>query len=117
MRLESAEGLDAASFLYQSLQAYDFLHLYQTKKCQLQVISFPSLNLPFQVGGSDQWGNITAGIELCQKSEISKTEGKGSFLLIYKSLTRSGGSRPHRSIAAFANWRKIGQISWKCIVP
>jgi len=37
VRLQSPEGLDAASFLYQSLQAYDFLRLYQSKKCQLQV--------------------------------------------------------------------------------
>jgi tRNA synthetases class I (W and Y) len=51
-RLDSDEGLDAASFLYQSLQAYDFVHLYQTRKCTLQI------------GGSDQWGNILAGIDL-----------------------------------------------------
>src|SRR5271154_6050938 len=38
MRLESLEGLDAASFLYQSLQAYDFLHLHRNTGCQLQVI-------------------------------------------------------------------------------
>ena len=43
VRLQSPEGIDAASFLYQSLQAYDFLHLFQTKKCQLQVVYFCSL--------------------------------------------------------------------------
>ena len=37
LRLQSPEGIDAASFLYQSLQAYDFYHLFSTKNCQLQV--------------------------------------------------------------------------------
>ena len=43
LRLQSPEGIDAASFLYQSLQAYDFYHLFSTKDCQLQVP--PSTNL------------------------------------------------------------------------
>jgi tyrosyl-tRNA synthetase len=62
VRLQSPEGIDAASFLYQSLQAYDFYHLFSTRNCQLQI------------GGSDQWGNITAGIDLCQKIEPSDTK-------------------------------------------
>jgi tyrosyl-tRNA synthetase len=43
-RLQSPEGVDAASFLYQLLQAYDFLRLYQTKRCQLQVHWFYSVS-------------------------------------------------------------------------
>jgi len=54
-RLESEAGMSFAEFSYQILQAYDFLHLYDTRRCT------------FQIGGSDQWGNITAGIELIRK--------------------------------------------------
>ena len=49
-RLEA--GISFTEFSYMLLQAYDFLHLYQGRRCELQL------------GGSDQWGNITAGIEL-----------------------------------------------------
>jgi hypothetical protein len=49
-RLSSREGIDAASFLYQSLQAYDFLRLYQTKKCKLQVWSNWSTKLTLFTG-------------------------------------------------------------------
>lgn len=54
-RLHTTEGIDLASFLYQSIQAYDFYHLHDHYECQLQI------------GGSDQWGNITAGIDLIEK--------------------------------------------------
>ncbi len=49
------EGISYTEFSYMLLQANDFLHLYNTKKCVLQI------------GGSDQWGNITAGLELIRK--------------------------------------------------
>ena len=54
-KLNSPEGIDAASFLYQAVQAYDFYQLHHHNACQLQI------------GGSDQWGNITAGIDLIEK--------------------------------------------------
>jgi tyrosyl-tRNA synthetase len=54
-RLNSEAGMSFTEFSYQLLQAYDFLHLYDTLGCS------------FQIGGSDQWGNITAGIELIRK--------------------------------------------------
>jgi len=53
-RLNGA-GISFAEFSYMLLQAHDFLHLYQTRGCRLQI------------GGSDQWGNITAGLELIRK--------------------------------------------------
>jgi len=68
LRLQSPEGIDVASFLYQSLQAYDFLHLFQTKKCHLQI------------GGSDQWGNIMAGIDLCQKANATRGVSNSNYL-------------------------------------
>lgn len=51
-RMESAAGINYAEFTYQLLQSYDFWHLYRTKDCSLQI------------GGNDQYGNITAGIDL-----------------------------------------------------
>jgi len=54
-RLNSPEGIDLASFLYQAIQAYDFYQLQQSNNCELQI------------GGSDQWGNITAGIDLIER--------------------------------------------------
>lgn len=51
----SGEGISYTEFSYMLLQAFDFLHLYQTKQCRLQF------------GGSDQWGNITAGLELIRR--------------------------------------------------
>lgn len=54
-RLESEDGISFTEFSYMLLQAYDFLRLYQDYGCT------------FQMGGSDQWGNITAGVELIRK--------------------------------------------------
>jgi len=54
-RLESDAGMSYAEFSYQLLQAYDFFKLNETCGCRLQV------------GGSDQWGNITAGTDLIRK--------------------------------------------------
>lgn len=54
-RLESESGMSFTEFSYQLLQAYDFLHLYDQMNCSVQI------------GGSDQWGNITAGTDLVRK--------------------------------------------------
>ena len=54
---EARDGLSFTEFTYQLLQGYDFLHLYETKGCKLQM------------GGSDQWGNITTGAELIRPYE------------------------------------------------
>src|SRR6266545_3023512 len=60
-RLES--GLSFTEFSYMLLQAYDFLHLFRERKCTLQV------------GGSDQWGNITAGVDLIRRIENAEAHG------------------------------------------
>ena len=52
---ENSEGMSFTEFSYQLLQGYDFLHLYETMGCKLQL------------GGSDQWGNITTGTELIRR--------------------------------------------------
>jgi tyrosyl-tRNA synthetase len=56
-------GISYTEFSYMLLQAYDFLHLYRTQRCTLQV------------GGSDQWGNITAGVELIRRVENGEAHG------------------------------------------
>jgi tyrosyl-tRNA synthetase len=74
-RLESAEGISFTEFSYQLLQAYDFYHLYQE-------------GVILEGGGSDQWGNITAGVEL-----VRKLLGKTAYGLTYPLLTRSDGKK------------------------
>ena len=56
-------GLSFTEFSYQLLQGFDFLHLYQTKNCRLQM------------GGSDQWGNITTGVELIRRATSGEAFG------------------------------------------
>ncbi len=62
-RLESEEGISFTEFCYMLLQSYDFLTLYRDYDCT------------FQFGGSDQWGNITAGAELIRKMDDGKAYG------------------------------------------
>ncbi|KAG0309122.1 tyrosyl-tRNA synthetase, partial [Dissophora globulifera] len=61
-RLESPQGISFTEFSYQLLQAYDFWHLYHEDRCRIQL------------GGSDQWGNITAGIDLIHKKKKTTDE-------------------------------------------
>lgn len=75
-RVNSAEGMSFTEFSYQLLQGYDFCHLYKAH------------NVEFQIGGSDQYGNMTAGIEYTRKS-ISKSVYGISFPL----LTRTDGKK------------------------
>jgi tyrosyl-tRNA synthetase len=75
-RLQSEEGMSFTEFTYQMLQAYDFYHLFQEKGVTLQM------------GGSDQWGNITAGLEL-----IRKMTGTTCYGLTFPLLTRSDGKK------------------------
>ncbi|MCC8190908.1 MAG: tyrosine--tRNA ligase [Planctomycetes bacterium] len=62
-RMESEDGVSYTEFTYQVLQAYDFLHLYQHHGVRLQC------------GGGDQWGNITAGIDLVRRVEAAQVFG------------------------------------------
>lgn len=62
-RLESEDGISFTEFSYLLLQAYDFLQLFDRHQCTVQI------------GGSDQWGNITAGIDLIRKLRAKKTHG------------------------------------------
>ena len=73
---EFQEGMSFTEFTYQLLQGYDFLHLYETKGCKLQM------------GGSDQWGNITTGTEL-----IRRMEGGEAFALTCPLITKADGTK------------------------
>jgi tyrosyl-tRNA synthetase len=75
-RLES--GLSYTEFSYMLLQAYDFLHLFRERKCTLQV------------GGSDQWGNITAGVELVRRIENAEAHGLVAALVTMASGKKFG---------------------------
>jgi tyrosyl-tRNA synthetase len=79
-RLET--GISYAEFSYMAIQAYDFWHLFRTEGCELQI------------GGSDQWGNITAGIEL-----IGKREGKQAHGLVFPLITTVSGTKFGKSEA------------------
>lgn len=73
-RLENEGGISYTEFSYQLLQAYDFFHLAKTFGCELQI------------GGSDQWGNLTAGTDLIRKKLGHETPAFGwTFPLITKS--------------------------------
>lgn len=73
---ESKEGMSFTEFTYQLVQGYDFLHLYRTQDCTLQM------------GGSDQWGNITTGTELIRRID----QGKG-FALTCPLITKADGTK------------------------
>ncbi|MDR0873058.1 MAG: tyrosine--tRNA ligase [Prevotellaceae bacterium] len=73
---ESSDGMSFTEFSYQLLQGYDFLYLYEHKKCRLQM------------GGSDQWGNITTGTDLIRK----KTGGE-AFALTCPLITKADGGK------------------------
>lgn len=75
-RMESEEGLSFTEFTYQILQGYDFLYLYENHEVNLQI------------GGSDQWGNITAGTEL-----IRKVKGETAYGLTFPLIVKSDGQK------------------------
>jgi tyrosyl-tRNA synthetase len=85
-RLESAQGLSYTEFSYLTLQAYDFLYLFDHWQCRLQV------------GGSDQWGNITAGIELIRRLRQAEVYG-----LTFPLITTASGEKFGKS-AGNALW-------------
>jgi tyrosyl-tRNA synthetase len=83
LRLEGREqGISYTEFSYMLLQAYDFLHLFDELGCRLQI------------GGSDQWGNITEGIEL-----IRRLRGEPSYGLTSPLITLPGGDKMGKSVA------------------
>lgn len=73
---EDSEGMSFTEFSYQLVQGYDFLHLNRTEKCTIQM------------GGSDQWGNITTGTEL-----IRRIDGGKAFAITCPLITKADGTK------------------------
>jgi len=73
---EAADGMSFTEFTYQLVQGYDFLHLYKNKQATLQM------------GGSDQWGNITTGTELIRRKEQGK-----AYALTCPLITKADGTK------------------------
>ena len=75
---EAGDGLSVTEFTYQLLQGYDFLHLYQEKGCRLQM------------GGADQWGNITTGTELIRRKLGAEAD---AYALTCPLITKADGKK------------------------
>ena len=75
-RVEKDEGISYTEFTYMLLQSYDFMHLYQHYDCRMQA------------GGSDQWGNITAGVELIRRRLSGRAYG-----MVYPLVTNADGTK------------------------
>ena len=90
VRLE--RGLSFTEFSYMLLQAYDFAHLYRTMGVELQM------------GGADQWGNITAGLELIRRTAGSGDDAEPAHGLAYKLLLSPSGTKFGKSESGDSVW-------------
>ena len=90
---ESSEGMSFTEFTYQLIQGYDFLELFRNKKCTIQI------------GGSDQWGNITAGIDL-----IHRKHNKKSYGLTLPLITNADGTKFGKTESG-AVWLDVARTS------
>ena len=93
IRLDSEEGLTFIEFNYMVLQAYDFLELFQRHDCRIQM------------GGSDQWGNIVAGVEL-----IRRVHQGAAFGITFPLITTSSGDKMGKT-AEGAVWLDAAKTS------
>lgn len=78
---EGAEGMSFTEFTYQLIQGYDFYHLNKHYNCVLQM------------GGSDQWGNITTGTELVRRMNVGNDEKSKAYALTTPLITKADGSK------------------------
>ncbi|MEJ7748532.1 MAG: tyrosine--tRNA ligase [Candidatus Limnocylindrales bacterium] len=90
VRLE--RGLSFTEFSYMLLQAHDFAHLYRTMGVELQM------------GGADQWGNITAGLELIRRSSGAGEDAQPAHGLAYKLLLSPSGTKFGKSESGESIW-------------
>ena len=86
-RMDSEEGISFTEFSYPLLQGYDFWHLFKEYKCDVQI------------GGSDQWGNIVAGVEL-----IRRKENKTAYALTIPIVTDKGSGKKFGKSEGNAVW-------------
>jgi tyrosyl-tRNA synthetase len=92
-------GLSYTEFSYMLLQAADFLHLYRT------------LGVEMQMGGADQWGNITAGLELIRRVEGAAEGAEPAHGLSYPLLTDEGGGKFGKTAEGTSVWLDAGRTS------
>lgn len=85
-RLDSTDGISFTEFSYPLLQAYDFWHLYKEYGCDVQI------------GGSDQWGNIVAGVDLIRRRENAKVYAISSPLIVERSTGKKFGKSEGNAI-------------------
>lgn len=78
---EVGDGMSFTEFTYQLIQGYDFYHLYKEYNCVLQM------------GGSDQWGNITTGTELIRRMNVGVDENAKAFAMTCPLITKADGSK------------------------
>ncbi len=78
---EGTEGMSFTEFTYQLIQGYDFYHLNKHHNCLLQM------------GGSDQWGNITTGTELVRRMNVGNEDTSKAFALTTPLITKADGSK------------------------
>lgn len=78
---EGTEGMSFTEFTYQLIQGYDFYHLNKHHNCLLQM------------GGSDQWGNITTGTELVRRMNVGNDDTSKAFALTTPLITKADGSK------------------------
>lgn len=93
-RLSREDGISYTEFSYMLLQAYDFLHLFNHHNCVMQM------------GGSDQWGNITAGVEL-----IRKVKGAKVHALVFPLITQADGTKFGKTAAGTDAWLSPARTS------
>lgn len=93
-RLASDEGLSYTEFSYMLLQAHDFRWLYEHEGCEMQI------------GGSDQWGNITLGGEL-----IRRTVGGSAYALTWPLLTKADGTKYGKTAGGDTMWLSAERMS------
>ena len=86
-RMEGSSGISFTEFSYSLLQSYDFLHLHEKHRCVLQA------------GGADQWGNITAGIDLIRRKTEAVACGLTTPLLTKTDGTKFGKTEGRRGVA------------------
>jgi tyrosyl-tRNA synthetase len=98
VRLE--RGLSFTEFSYMLLQAYDYAHMHRTMGVELQM------------GGADQWGNITAGLELIRRtSGLADEDAESAHGLAYKLLLTAAGTKFGKSEAGESVWLDAGRTS------
>lgn len=93
-RIDREQGLSYTEFSYMLMQSYDFLYLHDTYGCKLQT------------GGTDQWGNITAGVEL-----VRRVRGANVFAMAYPLITRADGTKFGKTASGQSVWLKAERTS------